>query len=146
MKIQLKKAGVKDISLLSKIYREEFSKSPYNEKWTEKKSAEKMKFFLKFYDLYSIFSDGKIVGFICINPKFMCPGEVAFGEEFAIKEEFQNKGIGTFVLNEIFKIYKEKGFKRFLGIADLNSRANSLYQKLGILPSKKDILIEKELD
>ena len=75
----------------------------------------------------------------------MMPGEVAFGEEFVIKKDFQNKGIGTQVQKEIFKIYKEMGFKRFIAIANKNSKAIELYKKLEILPSKEDILIERKL-
>ncbi|MFA7708282.1 MAG: GNAT family N-acetyltransferase, partial [Candidatus Pacearchaeota archaeon] len=109
------------------------------------KAMIKMKDFYKRFDLFSIELGGIIVGFIVINPNFMYPGEVAFGEEFAIKSKFQRKGIGTEVLKRIFKIYREKGYKRFMGIAELKSNAFKLYKKLDILPSKKDILIEKEL-
>ncbi len=146
MKLTLKKANKKDLPIISKIYMEEFSKPPYNEPWTMKKALGKMKFFDKFYDLYTIKLDNKIAGFICINPLFMCPGEVAFGEEIAIKEEFQNKGVGTRVINEIFAIYKKRKFKRFMGIADTEGKVINLYKKLGFNPSKKDILIEKELN
>lgn len=145
MKIELKKANKKNFNEIAKIYQTEFSKTPYNEKWTVKKATDKIKFFSKFYDLYSIFVNNKIVGFIVINPKFMCPGEVAFGEEIAIKEEFQRKGIGTFVFNKIFKIYKKKGFKNFMGIVNIKSKAYNLYKRLGIKPSKKDVLIERRL-
>ena len=144
-KINIRKTKKKDLKIISKIYRDEFSKPPYNENWTEKKSINKMRFFLKFYDLYSVIFKKQVIGFACINKNFMCPGEVAFWEEFAIKKEFQNEGIGTFVLNEIFKIYKKKGYKKFMGIVNLNSKASKLYKKLNILPSKKNILIEKNL-
>ncbi|NCO18076.1 hypothetical protein COT60_03745 [Candidatus Pacearchaeota archaeon CG09_land_8_20_14_0_10_30_9] len=144
-KINIRKTKKEDLKIISKIYRDEFSKPPYNENWTEKKSINKMRFFLKFYDLYSVIFKKQVIGFACINKNFMCPGEVAFWEEFAIKKEFQNEGIGTFVLNEIFKIYKKKGYKKFMGIVNLNSKASKLYKKLNILPSKKNILIEKNL-
>jgi GNAT superfamily N-acetyltransferase len=145
MELSLDKSTKEELREISEIYMEEFSKPPYNESWTIEKAVEKMNFFSEFYDLFTIKMDGGIVGFICINPKFMCPGEVAFGEEMAIKEEFQRKRIGTWVFGEIFKIYKEKGFKKFMGIADVESKAFELYKKLKILPSKENVLIEKEL-
>lgn len=145
MNITLNKTNKDEIRVVSEIYAKEFSKPPYNEKWTIKKALEKMNFYLQYYDLFSINVDNQIVGFIVINPKFMCPGEVAFGEEMAIKEEFQGIGIGTWTLNKIFEIYKKKGFQRFLGIANTQSRVYNLYKKIGIIPSKKDILIEKKL-
>jgi GNAT superfamily N-acetyltransferase len=145
MELKLNKTNKEDIKIISEIYAKEFSKAPYCENWTMKKALDKMNFYLKYYDLFSISTDKKIIGFIVINPNFMCPGEIAFGEEMAIKEDFQGKGVGTWALNQIFEMYKKRGFKKFLGIADTKSRAYNLYKRLGILPSKKDVLIEKEL-
>ena len=115
MKSTLSKTKRFELKTISQIYLEEMSKPPYNEKWTLRKAKEKMKFFLKFYDLYTIQVEKEIIGFIVINPKFMCPGEVAFGEELVIKESFQKKGIGKEIMEKIIKIYKEKKFpfKRF---------------------------------
>jgi len=79
-KINIRKTKKEDLKIISKIYRDEFSKPPYNENWTEKKSINKMRFFLKFYDLYSVIFKKQVIGFACINKNFMCPGEVAFWE------------------------------------------------------------------
>ena len=145
MELKLTRSEEKDLPIIAKEYGIEMSKPPYNESWTEKKSMDKMKFFNQFYDLFTIRSDNQIVGFICINPMFMCPGEVAFGEEMVIKENFQNKGIGTWVFGQIFEIYRKKGFKKFMGISYIGERPLNLYKRLGILPSKKGVLIEKKL-
>jgi len=145
MKLELKPAKTQDLPIIAEIYKTEFSKSPYNESWTSQKAIDKMNSFFKDKDIYTIFADDKIAGFIVIDPKFMCPGEVAFGEEVAIRADLQGKGIGTFIFEEIFKIYRQKGFKKFMGIAGVESRANNLYKRLGILPSKKGVLIEKSL-
>lgn len=134
-----------EIKEIAPFYAEEYRKPPYNENWTIKKARNRLEFFRKFYDLYTIRIGKQIVGFIAINPNFMCPGEIAYGEELVIKSEFQRKGIGTEVIKKIIKIYKKRGFKRLLAISDVNSKAYNLYQKLGILPSKRDILIEKKL-
>lgn len=146
MKIGLIKSRKEDLPIIARIFRTEFSKPPYNEKWTEEKSIEKMEFFRKFYDLYAITYGGETVGFICINPTFMCPGEVAFGEEMAIKSDYQNKGIGTFIFKKIFEIYQKRGFKKFMGIAAKKGGPMSLYKRLGVLPSKKGVLIEKRFE
>lgn len=145
MELKLEKSSEEEFEKIAKIYETEFSKPPYNESWTIKMAQNKIKFFAEFYDLYSIKKDDETIGFIVINPNFMCPGEVAFGEEMAIRADMQNKGIGTWTFNEIFKIYKERGFKKFMGIANVESKAFKLYNKIEILPSKKDVLIEKKL-
>ena len=143
--MKIRKAIQKDLPIIVEIYKTEFSKPPYNESWTIKKAKKKIDFFFNFYDFYTIIFNNEVVGFIAVNPRFMYPGEVAFGEEIAIREDCQGKGIGTFVFNKIFKIYKKKGFKKFMGIAATKGRAIKLYKKLRILPSKKGVLIEKKL-
>jgi ribosomal protein S18 acetylase RimI-like enzyme len=75
----------------------------------------------------------------------MCPGEIAFGEEIAIKKDFQGKGIGTLVIKNIMEIYKKRGYKSFMLIASKKSRAIKIYKKLGIKKSKGEILMEKIL-
>ncbi len=145
MKPKLVKTVRKDLPVIAKVYKTEFSKPPYNEKWTMKKALDKMKFFMKNYDIYTIKSGKQIAGFVCVNPYFMCPGEVAFVEEIAIKEEFQGRGIGTFVLNQLFNIYGKRGFKKIMGIADTKGKPINLYKRLGILPSKRNVLTERKL-
>ena len=141
----LKKSKKEDYKKLAEIYMEEFSKPPYNEPWTKKKAIEKIKRFLKYYDVWKIIYNKKIIGFVSVNPHWFFPGKYAFVEDIAIKKEFQKKGIGTFVINEIFKIYKQKGFEYLMGVANTKSRAIKLYKKLKILPSKDNLFIEKRL-
>ena len=145
MKISLMKSKGKELTEISKIYMEEFSKQPYDQKWTFKKAKDKMKFFSKYCDLYSIKIDSQVIGFIVVNSDFMFPGEVAFLEEMAIKEDFQGKGIGTAAIKSMIKNYKKKGFKRFLGMVNFKSKAFSFYKKSGLKLSRTDVLMEKEL-
>ncbi len=145
MNVKLTQSIKEDLPVISEIYKTEFSKPPYNENWTDKIMKDKMDFFFDNFDTYTIKYKNEIVGFIVVNPLFMCPGDVAFAEEIAIKKEFQNKGIGTFVWKRIFEIYKNKGFKKVLGIASRDGRAMNLYNRIGLLPSKKGVLLEKKL-
>lgn len=142
--IKLEKSKRNELKKISEIYMCEFSKPPYNEKWTLKKGNEKIRFYSKFYDLYSIKFNKNLIGFIVVNPNFMCPGEIAFVEEFAIKEEFQGRGIGTNILKKIINYYKSKGFESIMLIASKKSKSVKLYKKLGIVNSKEGILLEKE--
>jgi len=145
MKLELLKLKKQNIPLIADIYREEFSKFPYNEPWTKKQGIEKIKFLNKYCEIYVISVDKEIVGFIAINSQFMYPGQIAFGEELAIKSDFQNKGIGTWTLRKIFSIYQQKGFSKFMGIGAKKGKAIRLYKKLNILPSKENVLIERRL-
>ena len=145
MRSILRKAKKLELNDISKIYMNEFSKPPYNEKWTYKKVNERIQFYYKYYDLYSILLDKKLVGFIAVNPKFMCPGDVAYVEEVAIIEEFQSKGIGKEVTKQIFEIYRKRGFKKFLCIVNKKGNAIKALKKLKVNESKSEILMEKKL-
>ena len=145
MDYSLDKTREDEIKQVSQIYADEFSKPPYKEEWSLKKAIGKIKFYYNYYDLYTIKKKDQVVGFVAINPTFMLPGDVAFGEEFAIKAEFQNQGIGTWVQKELFKIYKKKGYKKFMAIVHTKTKAFKLYKKLGITPSESDALLEKKL-
>ena len=145
MVIDLKKTKTKEIEGLAKIYCEEMSKPPYNESWTVKKAKEKMNFFKKYFDFYTIFTDSQIAGFVVVNPKALCPGEVAFGEEFVIKGNMQRKGIGTEVVSKLLQIYKERKFKSFMAIVEPSSGSFNIFKKLGIGPSKQFSLIQGDL-
>jgi len=74
----------------------------------------------------------------------MFPGSVAFGEELAIKSEFQGRGFGTFVLKEIFKIYKKKGYEKFIGIASKKGPIK-LYKRINLVQCKTAVLVERKL-
>lgn len=145
MKIYLVKTKSSELKEIATFYAEEYRKPPYNENWTNKKALDRLEFFNKFFDLYSIKLGNQLVGFMAVNQKFMCPGEVAYLEEFVIKSEFQRKGIGTEAIKQVVEIYKKRKYQRFMLISDTGSKAFKFYQKLGILPSKRDSLMERGL-
>jgi ribosomal protein S18 acetylase RimI-like enzyme len=143
--IEIKKANKRDFRNIAEIYMEEFSKKPYNEPWTMKKALKKLDVFSRYCDIYKILSDRKIVGFMILNSYAYCPGEVIYGEEFGIKSEFQNKGIGTICQKKIEDIYKKKKYKIFQMAASKNASAYKLYLKMGFKRSLGGVLLEKKL-
>ena len=144
--MRLQKASGKDLEDIAKIYKEEFSKPPYNEKWTSSLAIKKIKDYSTFCDIWKLNYNNEIAGFIIINTRgsIGLPKEVCFGEEIAVKSEYQGKGLGAFILEETFKKYKERGFKTFLGIANRNGPLK-LYKRLNLIPSKENILVERRL-
>lgn len=139
----LEKTKKDELEKVAKIYATEFSKPPYNEVWKMNEAIEKMKFYMKFYDLYTIKNSEEIIGVVAVNQNFMKPGSVALIEEFAIEEKNQRKGIGTWVIKELEKIYKNKKYKKILLISNKKSWQLNFYKKLDFSPSEEDILMEK---
>lgn len=143
--MKLEKAIDKDLKDIAEIYKTEFSKPPYNEKWTSSIALKRIKEYYMFCDIWKLNYNGKIIGFIIINTKRWFPNNVCFGEEIAVKEDYQEKGLGTFIFKEIFRIYKERGFKKFAGITSKKSKALNLYNRLGIKESKDSVFIERNI-
>ena len=144
-KMKIRKAKKENFKEIAKIYAEAFSEPPYGESWTNTKALKQINRFSKYCYIWEILYEKILVGFIVINPNFWFPGKFCFVEDIAIKKEFRGKGIGTKVLNNILGIYKKRGFKKLIMITNIKSRAYKLYKKIGILPSKEDILIERSL-
>lgn len=60
---------------------------------------------------------------------------------FRVREGFQNKGYGTYLLKTVLMALKEKGYHEFtVGVEDDNLRAIHMYQALGF----KECLLRKQ--
>lgn len=60
------------------------------------------------------------------------PGRRAYLFAFRVREGFQNKGYGTYLLETVLALLKEKGYSEFtVGVEDDNLRAIHMYQNMG---------------
>ena len=127
-KLQLVKT--KDFKEIAKIYCNEFSKDPYNEKWTNSIALKRLKSYSKFCDMWKLVLDKEIIGFFVMNTSRWFPKLVCFGEEQAIESKYQNKGYGKYMLNKLFEIYKKKGYKYYMGIVNVKGKALKLNKSI----------------
>ena len=63
----------------------------------------------------------------------------------AVKSDFQRKGIGTKMLQDIITEYKNKGFTSFMGIVNRNAPSRKMFEKLGVIKTDDNFLIERRL-
>lgn len=145
VEIILQQAKKRDIKQIAKIYSKEFSKEPYNEPWTVELAKEKIKKFKKYTDIWKIKKEKEIIGFIIINTNLWFPNQTIFIEEFAIEEEYQNKGIGKKIIKIISTIYQNKKYTEIRAISKRTSKAYNFYNKLGFNESISDAFIESKL-
>ena len=60
---------------------------------------------------------------------------------FRVREDFQNKGYGTYLLKTVLSVLKENGYYEFtVGVEDGNFRAIHMYQALGF----NELLLRKQ--
>jgi GNAT superfamily N-acetyltransferase len=141
----LKLADKSDFDKIAKIYVDEFSKEPFNEPWTFKFALGKLGIFSRYCDIWKIVFKEGIIGFLVINPNHWFLGETIFGEEMAVSEEFQGKGIGENAVLEILEIYKKKGYKKYMCLVNKKSKSFGLQKKIGVEESQFDKLMWRKL-
>ena len=88
-------------------------------------------------DIFLLYDRAVLIGEICVmyesdDENFAIRGRRAYMFAFRIREDFQNKGYGTYLLKTVLDTLKEKGYCEFtVGVEDDNFRAIHMYQALG---------------
>lgn len=66
------------------------------------------------------------------DERFAVQGRRAYLFAFRVREGFQNKGYGTYLLKAVLASLKENGYSEFtVGVEDDNARAIHMYQSMG---------------
>jgi len=131
-KVIIRKGIKKDIKEMARIFREEYAKKPWNEKWTEKNSIKKIKnYFNNKYKIYVCEIDKKIVGFIVTDTFVWASGKEGFIDQIIISEKYQGKGIGKTLLEKTEDYFRKKGIKEIILYTNIKSNAVGFYKGRG---------------
>lgn len=88
-------------------------------------------------DIFALFDDDKIIGelrvkYINDDNRFAEKGKRAYLYAFRIHKNYQGKGFGNFLLENVLKRLTENGYSEFtVGVEDDNARARYMYEKDG---------------
>ena len=97
-------------------------------------------------DIYVLYDNNVLIGELHVmyeseNINYAIRGKRAYMFAFRIREDYQNKGYGTYFLKAVLSLLKEKGYCEFtVGVEDDNFRAKHIYQALGFT----EILLRKK--
>lgn len=89
------------------------------------------------FDIFGLFQDGNLIGEIYVayvhsDERFAVRNKRVYLFAFRVHEDFQGKGYGQFLMNEVVSILSEKGYSEFtIGVEDDNEMAIHIYSKLG---------------
>lgn len=129
--MKIRRAKKKDLKEIARIYREEYSKKPYSEKWTEKVAVNHIKYLSKHFTIIVAEENNRIIGAIAF---FIFPWATELNgyiEDFVVDSRIQNKGIGSKLLNRAEKEIKKKGGKNVWMEVNHKSKAFQFYKKRG---------------
>ena len=142
--MKIRRAKKEDIPAIAKIYRETYSTSPYNEKWSKKSSEDKIKNYLDSVGILVAELNKEIKSFIIF---YNTPWETAKrGEvvEFVVSEKAQRKGIGKELIKIAENMMKKQGSKFVVLSSHKKSNAFKFYKKQGY-HEDKFIQLKKKL-
>lgn len=132
--IKIRKAKKDEIPVISKILREAFFDSPYNERWNEESSMSRIKeYFSKNSFLYiaELNDNKKIIGFVAF--RFYSWDTYIHGwiDDIAVLKEFRNKEVGSLLLKKAEKVLLKKNVKFISGLVNKELSNRKFYSESG---------------
>ena len=97
-------------------------------------------------DIFVLYENDVLVGELHVmyesdDENYAIRGRRAYMFAFRVREDFRNKGYGTYLLKTVLSVLKENGYYEFtVGVEDDNSRAIHMYQALGF----NEVLLRKQ--
>ena len=88
-------------------------------------------------DIFALFDGKKIIGevrakYVSDDERFAEKSKRAYLYAFRIHENYQGKGLGSYLLENVLTMLKENGYSEFtVGVEDDNARARYMYEKNG---------------
>jgi len=141
----IRKATKKDINKIAEIFRIESSKPPYNKKRTPEKALNRIKEDFRGNDVYVAVVDDKIVGFAMVSVDSGIKNQLWINEIWILKE-YQGRGIGRKIMDDIESIYKKKGIKVFELVAHTGKGgAREFYKRLRYEIDNSMVFMQKRI-
>lgn len=130
MKLKIRKVKRKDIKEISKIFKESFSEKPSNENWSNKTALLRINYYFNKSKIIVAEYEKRIVGFIIFNSSIWYDGLKGYIYEICISKDFRNLGIGSLLMLQIEKYFKNNKVKTISLIAHKKSKSIDFYNNL----------------
>jgi len=129
-KMKIINADKNDLKEVANLFKIEYSKSPYNERWTNSTINKKIKKYFNEDSIFVIKEKNQLVAFIIIHEYIWDKGNQGFIDEIVVSSKHQGKGYGKMLMNFAENYFKEKGIKVISLMSNTKSKAFKIYQKL----------------
>ena len=128
--MKIRKAKKSDLKKISEIFRIEYSKNPYNEKWGSK-ALTKTKEYYKNNFIYVIESEKEIIGFVIFSTYLWYDNKRGLIDEIVVSAGYRGKGYGKKLLKFAENFLKKKGIRTLNLFSLKKSSAFRFYKKQG---------------
>lgn len=141
----IRKAQKKDLKKIYKIFKLEYSKKPYNEKWPKVILEAKLKEYFKHGFMFILEIEKRIIGFIIGHITLWNRGKVGYIDEVVVLEKFQGRGHGKKLMVHLNNHFRKKGVKNLDLITNPKAKAYQIYKKMGFRKQKDFVYMTKKL-
>lgn len=146
--IKLRKLTLDNINEIKILYKDTFMKEPWNDNWSDDNQLH-----LYITELignnnsltFGLFDDIELIGISMGYVKHWYSSTEYNVEEFFIKPEKQNNGLGSDFLRRIESTMKEAGINAIFLQTDRNVFAYNFYRKNGFTELKNHVSLKKKI-
>lgn len=143
--MKIRKFTKKDFKEVYEIMRKEFSKKPYNEKWTWKNGLKVLNYYLKLDKKYVAILDNKIVGYVIAFKEPSNEGMILIVEDLAVDSKYHGQCIGKKLMKKIESDCKKSKIKS-ISLTTHKKGAFEFYKKIGYKYNKNRAYFGKKLN
>jgi len=145
--MNIQQCSINNIKRYGEIYSKAFSGEPWNDNWKIEDANIHIKELLESKQSYGLecITDGKVVGFILGTTMVFHYGRTFEINDLAVEPEYQNKGIGKQLVEQIIKDVKNQGIVGIHLITSANENLKNFYEKFGFKKESDVILMGLEL-
>ena len=141
--MKIRKANIKDLKRIIKLFKKEYAKPPYNENWTQEIANIKIKEYFKSSKIFVIVLNNVVQGFIIVHDYQWHVGLRGFIDELVVNSKVQGRGYGKMLLGFVENYFKDKNAKEISLISSPKSIAFNIYKKLNYNEEKLKLMVKK---
>ena len=128
--MKIRKAKKQDLKEVIRIFKKEYAKPPYNEKWENRLLSKKIRDYFKGSRIAVSIIENKVVGFIIFKKVLWTGGYSGFIEEVAVDSKHQRKGVGKALIKHAEDFFRKNKIKEVSLMSNAKSKAFKIYKRL----------------
>lgn len=136
-----------DIDACVKLLLATYNPPPWNNHWTDESGTRYLSELIsnsKFIG-YVVLEDDEIVGALFAHRKVWWTNDEIFIDELFINPEYQNRGYGKLLMNQVEDVSKELGLGGVTLLTNKNHPAKLFYEKKGYAMAQDVVFMYKEV-
>ncbi len=129
--MKIRKATKKDSERIKEIFKVEYAKPPFSEKWSEELTTKRIDNYFNDHEIFVLEIDKEVQGFVILSTYIWHTGLRGLIGEIVVSSEFQGHGYGKMLMNFAEEHLKREGAKEIQLMTSPESKVYQIYKKMG---------------